>query len=101
MSKASNTARAKAIRLCGGGAPSMRKHREDGGSAGNGSSSGESNPAPVIMPEPPPPPAADKAGAGEPTIGIKIGGPPAASTGPRELNAGVMRRGGRARSAAR
>lgn len=99
MSKASTTARAKAIRFCGGGAPRMK--REDGGGAGNGSSSGESNPEPVVMPAPPPPPPpAAKGGKDDATVGIKIDGAQPAA-GPRELNAGVFRRGGRARSAAR
>lgn len=100
MSAASTASRAKAIRLCGGGAPSMRKHREDGGANGgnDGGSSGGPVEAPIpVMPPPPPPVAAKSADDKDPTVSIKVG-PEPLSAGPKPLNAGVMRRGGRTRS---
>lgn len=50
MSKATSDARAKAVRLCGGGSPSLRRHREDGGGTGEGGGSAASSGSDTNMP---------------------------------------------------
>jgi hypothetical protein len=93
MSQANLDARAKAVRLCGGGAPGMRRHREDGG----GTSGGLSDQAFSFAKPDPAPPTAKSTDAKMPTVAVEVGTTPTGA--PKELNADALRRGGRARRA--
>lgn len=113
MLKANRDAQARAIKLCGGGSPSMRRHREDGGAAdsGAGVSSGDAGSSgmtdysqAIASPAPPPPPAVVKKDDKDEPTGLAGGIKPIGSTGtgPKPLNSDALRkRGGRAGSRSR
>lgn len=103
MSKATEAARAKAERFCGGGMPGMRKRREDGGAAGEGNSStagdsGSSGTTDIaIAPQPAPAPAPVKKPEDEdPTKKPAMGMTTPGDGSPKPLNSQVLRDGGRA-----